>query len=766
MGGTLTGNKVVRLSRSTSRRLHVTSKRPLVESFSRRAPPRPRPRFIPPPAAATAVPKPHGGLSKPADHERFESTQDLLNPREASQKLLEEREAKLAAKLRREEQERKIKLAADLERRAAELKQREQERIQHLELLAAHVKYMRRVHDIDERLDLYPTKEDLEREVKLARIKAKFDKIRARRLRMEEAMLSKIPKPFRKAHHDLKMINSSVRSVQAGLHLWHRNMAEDRKHLVAVANDVEATLSNFRESESQKGRSFSRDAEINFTDLIGMTEMAGVLQINSELVKHGISSSHSQNLFMEHLAPGRTNNAERKVRRVLIDLIFWSLQAQQTFNDISRSLHIYRRLRAHGLLCRTLPEIFANDYSESYIYPTLLNLSSNSMAIKVHLRTLLRTFLRLARSRSFYHAYPSYHLPLQMIFDANIMRKEYAQLREYLLIYPKAGDLPLQQAQIHDFRPFYDMLSNLSQVSNDLALVEVMEHSVNYHTSGELRTPSRVWFYANWKRILNNCYRETHGALTIARLWRGIANMTLGLSKKPATLRRVPLMESRRNHAQDLDLRSAQLKLQRSSVEQGARAPAWLTLPRSLYTQQSQVPIHYLTTMRSAEVVLEQFTSSSVLGIDLLMKPPPKTGPEAMKSRASFLLIASERAIGIFDMDCLNVATDRALEEQIFRSTLGNQAITKVGVHTELQRRVLADDNSIELVNALDLAQERLSSVTGIDQDPTIRTLSTLAEKNFGLSLPFLIMSDTVLYQAGKRDPTAYFGRKFSCCPA
>ncbi|KAK5052058.1 hypothetical protein LTR84_002862 [Exophiala bonariae] len=761
IGGTLRGNNVARVSRTTSRHLHVTSRQLLVVSSSRHAPPKPRQRVIPPPAAPIAVSKTHSGLSKPADHDRFEITPSLLNPREASQKLLEEREAKLAAKLRLEEAERKIKLAAKLKREAeehvAELRRREQERIERSKLLAAHSNYMQRLQAIDKRLDRFPTKEVFERELKSARIRAKFDKIRARRLRMEAVLLStKTPRSIRKARDRLQNINSSVEAVQGDLRLWRKEMTKDRQNILSVANDLEAKYTDFRGSTSQKGRIFSQDACANFNQLIEMTGLSGISQINKELFGHGISTSQSKALFKQPLASTHSHTPEGRVRRVLLDLIFWSLNAQRVLDDIGVSLHLYRRLRTEGLLCRAFPELFAQDYAKAVMYPTFQSIASINMAARMYFRSSQRLFPYLLSSRmKLYNAFPSVYLPLQLVFDTKMIRKEFETLQGSLSIYHPAGDLPLQHAQIHDFRPFYDMLLDLDQISEDLSQLEEFEYDIEYlfpANTGRLN-------HAKWHAILVGCYRETHTALGLARLWRGIANMTLGIANRPAARHRAPLEEeSYRRSSQSLDVRSIQLKLQSSSREQGTTAPTWLTLPPSLYTQQAQVPIHYLTTRGSAGFVLEQFAGSSVLGVDLVMKPPPKTGLNAMKSRVNFLLIASERAVGIFDMDCLNFMASHLLEASIFQGVLGNQAIMKVGVHTELLRRVLADDHSIEMINAVDLASEQLSSIASIDEDPTIQTLSSLTWETFGQSLPYLLISDTILKQAGKRDPSLYFG--------
>lgn len=761
--GSFGGSDVVRGCRNTSRHLHIASRRLLAESSSRYAvQPRQRPRSIPPPAVAPP-PKVQKGLSKPADHDRFAITSKVLNPEETRKKAFEERK-KLFEEKRKILQERQAILDARKkmsEERATILAEHQATLV---EMRNAHYDFLDRLDAIEAQFNPVLTKKDLENALRWARMEARFVKIRARRWYMEEVIMTRLSTFRAKAQHDLGTIQSSIDSVRGELGSWHEDLAKHRQTLVAAAYDAEITqylLLDPTDGLFAKGRKVATAAKTGFEDLIESVSITRTSQIHKDLVRHGISNSPngSEGIFALVL----TNYP---LRRVLIDLAFWSIHAREVFNEISYSLHHYRRLRTNGLRYKAFPAIFGHDYLHVSLLDAAVQLNNFAKSFEDDVKALRYNVSKIDPPRwEAYGAYPMRFLPEQLTFDASTIYKEYMSELALISISREATDLPLQLAQYHDFRPFTAMLENFSRTRADLSsATQYAEQANDLEWTLNGRPPN--WHAANrldyLRYISSNLFRETHTALNIARMWRAVANVALGLPGRSAIRHSASMEEPHDDFGLDLDIQRLQSELHDAASEPCVPGQPWLTLSRSFYAQQPQIPIHYVTTARSAEAVLQQLASSSVLGIDLVMNEPPKVGRDAMKSRINFLLIASELAVAIFDMDCMHVASEDVTGLQIFQSTLGNQKILKVGVHTELQRRILAFDNSIELVNAVDLAAEEW--LPGADSDPTFGTLSTLTEKNFGQSLPQLVMTRNVLYRAGKDDPSLYFGRKSVHC--
>lgn len=702
--------------------------------------PRPRQRSIPPSSAPDPLAKVNRGLGRPADHVTYPGIQSLLNPEETREEL---------------------RIAEANEKR---LVQSEMERAQ-----AAHREFEQHIRSQHQRLRAFSlTEQDLEREVKAARIKAKFDKIRAWRLRIQKTMETRVSKLRSKSLRVLKTVDSSVDLADAELQQWHQSLASYRRELAGVGTRLEARIatlmSDIDEETGQvffvRGREIHGTAYESFRELLECTSLTSLAQLNDELASYGISSATSPVPARQFLAGLESDD----LRKVFIDLAFWDIDAFHIFPAIGLQMHYYRRLRAKGLAYKAMPEVFAHDYQQLFHAHALRGFTVNCGDIETHIHRL-RTIISCLNPSGLaqYEGHLLRNLPALVTFEARRSLAEFRSVLEPLAISNEVGDLLLQQALLHDLRPFYDSLVGLQPIraeldkltlyGTELAEIEISRNRVLIGLAKSFN-----WYSTKTTHII----RETQGALDTVRIWRAIANVALGIHKT-SIIQHWPSIEKSHDLELGPELKIGKLPLMSRNSTSTALIPtvSWLPLSPSLYPLHGNVPIHYVTTTRSLQLVSQRFASSSVLGIDLVLSESPTVGPFSMKSRINFLLIASEYDVAVVDMDYIPVRLSSVIDP-ILRQTLGNPRIVKVGVHTELQRSILGTDNGIDLVNAVDLAAGQLPPQT--NNDPTFQTLSTMVDANLGSPLPKLLLTRGVVFAAGTKDPILYFGRKFLYC--
>ena len=701
--------------------------------------PRPRQRSIPLSPTPDPLAKVNRGLGRPADHVLYPGIESLLNPEE-----------------KREE----LRIAEEKEKR---LIRSEMERAQ-----AAHLRFKQHIQLEYQKLSAFSlTKADLERAVKAARIKAKFDKIRAWRLRIQTTMETRLAKLRFKSVHALKEIDSSVELVDSGLRQWHQSVAKYRRELVGVGQRLEVTMTTLRAGTSEesgedlfsRGRKAFGIAAESFGELVECTSVSGLVQLASELAPYCASSATDlsrQERSWKFLAALENKD----LRKILIDLAFWNIGSLSVYSDIGLQMHYYRRLRSKGIMYKAMPEVFAHDYKQLFVVHLFRLYSTNSTDIDSYIRRL-RNVIAFCRSGSLrYDGYLLKIQPMLTSFEAQQALVEIRSVLEPLAILDEGGDLPLQHALFLDLRPFYDSLVQLHPIREDLQkLGDFSMELAETETPRNQNLIARAWAMALHQAKVTQIIRDTQHALEMVRIWRAIANVALGIHKTPTRHHWLPI-EKPHHPELSLKLKLEKLPLLPDSATSAEVVPAgsWLPLSPSLYPLDGVVPIHYVTTPRSLQLVSQLLARSSVLGIDLVLSSPPKTGWLAMKSRINFLLIASEHHVAIVDMDCMPPSLSPVLYP-ILQQTLGNPRIVKVGVHTELQRRILWTDNGIELVNAVDLAPGHLPPRT--NNEPTFTTLSTMVDANLGSPLPKMLSKKAILAAAGTKDPILYFGCKF-----
>ncbi|KEF60455.1 uncharacterized protein A1O9_02016 [Exophiala aquamarina CBS 119918] len=735
---------IFRAHKNTSRYFHTTSRRSIVKSPSHYgARPRPRQRSIPSSSTPDPLVKVNRGLDRPADHVLYPGIQSLLNPEEAREEL---------------------RIAEANEKR---LIQSEMESAQ-----AAHSAFKQHIRSHHEKLSAFSlTEQDLERAVKAARIDAKFSKIRAWRLRIQKAMETRVSELQSKSLHILQKVDSSVDLVDAELQQWRRSVAKYRQELAVVGTRLEASIATLKSDiDEETGRVFfNRMREIYsvaydaFEELLECTSMTSLTRLNNELASSGISSATGREPARRFLA-GLEDGA---LRRVLIDLAFWAVDARPIFAAIGLELHYYRRLRVKGLAYKAMPEVFAHDYRQLFRAHAFRRFSVYCRDINQQIRRL-RGIMIYLKPPGFvqYDGHLLKHLPTLVAFEGQRCLAEFRSVLEPLAISNEAGDLPLQQALLHDLRPFYDSLVQLNPIRTELdklndCWTELAEIEKSRHQSPLALVKRHTYLLTRTTAII----RETQEALDTVRIWRAIANVALGIHKT-SRIQHWPSMEKSHDTEPGPNLNLGKLSLRSHRWPEPMSAAlnpivSWLPLSPSLYPLRGNIPIHYVTTMMSLKFVSQRFARSSLLGIDLVLSEPPTSGPYSMKSRINFLLIASENEVAVVDMDYMPVNLSHNVDP-ILQQTLGNPRIVKVGVHTELQRRILGTDNGIDLVNAVDLSTEQLPPET--NNDPTFQTLSTMADANLGSPLPKLLLTNSVLCKAGTNNPILYFGH-LACRP-
>ncbi|KAL2443822.1 hypothetical protein ABEF95_013407 [Exophiala dermatitidis] len=301
-------------------------------------------------------------------------------------------------------------------------------------------------------------------------------------------------------------------------------------------------------------------------------------------------------------------------------------------------------------------------------------------------------------------------------------------------------NIALQEAQLSNFRPVTIFISRMSETAELVDLVRTSTFlGLSTTTAKALQTLADELFAAR---------RELYNLLDIAMLWRGTANMYLGIVHRPRKKGDLMLFVNPQTPSSDLP---------RPSVEclpaVTAHIPPWQIEAELYPSPDAAIPIHFVTTPENIPSVLERFSNCRVLGMDTVLSVDSKRLPTG-SSPVEYLVLASNDEVAIFPLGVMNPAT--LLLTRPFRQTLGNPAILKVGVNVRLQREMLEGHFGIELVecHALDAMTEQRHAHENLD-DPNFAIISSIVASSFGSPLPELDITSAIS-NVGIKDPVTF----------
>lgn len=438
-----------------------------------------------------------------------------------------------------------------------------------------------------------------------------------------------------------------------------------------------------------------------------------------------------------------------RVRRAMVGILWLRHDLIEGAAVIAQELHLLRKIRTSYLLNSGVPEVFNFNARQTRFYLLSIELVNNTARILAHYHHLR---LMISQSSPFSQRAKSVHHPRHQFLPLKlqVVSQEAHHLFKAKFPAPMASgmrvDLALQEAQLSNFRPVTLFISRLSIIAE---LVD------DVRRSGQLGLSSAtVQALATLADELFAARRELYNLLDLAMLWRGTADMLLGIIHRPS--QKSPLMLFIDPPASITALPRPSGKCPMAPTEY---TPPWQKQGQLYPHPDSGIPIHFVTSPETAPIILRRLSRCQVLGIDTVTMAGSKGIPTG-SSPVEYLVIASDREVAIFALGLMNPAT--VMLSRPFRSTLGNPAILKVGVNVGFQRNVLEEHFGIELVEdfALNTNYERLHRRGSLD-DPNFAILSSIVTQSFGSALPHLDLTRAIR-EVGTKDPCAFFTRKLS----
>ncbi|EHY59142.1 hypothetical protein HRR83_001586 [Exophiala dermatitidis] len=484
-----------------------------------------------------------------------------------------------------------------------------------------------------------------------------------------------------------------------------------------------------------------------------MTDAAGILLPVSTL--HAIALDlRERGLWKTHVdisGPTSIPNLFRgpktpRVQRAMISILWLRQDLIECSEEISQELHVLRKIRTSYLLNSGLPEVFDFNARHTRLYLLSIQAVNNASRIAAHYHNLrlmvsLSTpFARRHDSDSVHHPKHQF-LPLKLQTAAQDGHQIFKDdFRTPMAIGMKAN-IALQEAQLSNFRPVTIFISRMSETAELVDLVRTSTFlGLSTTTAKALQTLADELFAAR---------RELYNLLDIAMLWRGTANMYLGIVHRPRKKSDLMLFVNPQTPSSDLP---------RPSVDclpaVTAHSPPWQIKAELYPSPDAAIPIHFVTTPENIPSVLERFSNCRVLGVDTVLSVDSKRLPTG-SSPLEYLVLASNDEVAIFPLGVMNPAT--LLLTRPFTQTLGNPAILKVGVNVKLQQEMLVEHFGIELVecHALDGMAEQTHAHENLD-DPNFAIISSMVASSFGSPLPHLDITSAIS-NVGTKDPVTFF---------
>ncbi|EXJ90670.1 hypothetical protein A1O1_03774 [Capronia coronata CBS 617.96] len=433
-----------------------------------------------------------------------------------------------------------------------------------------------------------------------------------------------------------------------------------------------------------------------------------------------------------------------RVRRAMIGILWVRHELIQNAAVIAQELHLLRKVRTTYLLNSGVPEVFDFNARHTRLYMLSVEIVNNSTRINTHyhhLRLMISQASPFSRRTNLVHHPRHQFLPLK----AQVVSQDAHQLFKDTFSAPMATgmrtNLALQEAQLSNFRPvtiFISRMSTIAELAHELSSSGLLDQSSP--ASQALATLANELFAAR---------RELYNLLDLAMLWRGTADMYLGILHRPREKSHLMLFADPPPDASALPRPSG--KCPPAAL---GYSPPWQRNAQLYSKPESSIPVHFVTAPEAAYLVLQRFARCKVLGVDTITMAGAKGIPTG-SSPVEYLIVSSDREVAIFALGLMNPAV--VLHSRCFRQTLGNPAILKVGVNIGFQKNILAEHFGIELIetHGINKSYDRMHR-RGDLNDPSFAILSFMAAQSFGSALPHLDVARAIR-ELGTKDPCIFF---------